>query len=826
MSYFIPDSAIQLDSKIPSPADYLGFSVGEWHLSHDQLVGYCKLIDGISDRVTLKEQGKSYEARPLLLLTVTSPKNHQQIEKIRQEHLQLSNPQLSADLNTDKMPVVVWLGFSVHGNEPSGSNSVPLLLYYLAAAQGKQIEELLDNVVILIDPCLNPDGMNRFASWVNSHKSHTLVIDSRSREFNEPFPTGRSNHYWFDLNRDWLAGQLPESQARIQSFQLWKPNILTDHHEMGTNSTFFFQPGAPSRKNPLTPEKNVELTSKIGKFHAKALDRIGSQYYTQESFDDFYYGKGSTYPDIQGSIGILFEQASSRGHAQESEQGVVIFPFTIRNQLTTALSTLQAAFNMRKELLDYQRDFYKQSLEEANKNSVKAYIVGHQHDKTRVKLFAEMLLRHQIEVNYLKQDIEIQGTKFSKNSSLIIPLSQIQYKLIQGIFQIQVQFSDSLFYDISTWTMPYAFGLDFKSITHKDFNINILGKKVEQNHLYFQTSIEESNALVRGHLVGGISKIAYAFEWDSYYSPRALYRLQRAGVQTKVSHAPFSVMSGGRVVSFERGTILIPMGEKQNKYQREINQLIEEIINQDGIDVYSLESGLSVEGIDLGSPSFSVLQPPQVMLLVGEGINPHEAGEVWHLLDQRYQMPLSILETDAFNQSNFKRYSNIVLVSGNYSGLNANTVERLKNWVKEGGVLTLIGSASKWANQNGLASVKFNSNIQKDSLSFRPYEKLEADREAKLINGVIFEAEIDVTHPLAYGYRKNTVPIFKGNSDFIEKPKNAYSAPLHYTEKPLLSGYIHSETLKNTKNSVGIVVNTYGQGKVIIFADNPNFRAF
>jgi hypothetical protein len=668
--------------------------------------------------------------------------------------------------------------------------------------------------------------MNRFASWVNSHKSKTLVIDSKSREFNEPFPMGRSNHYWFDLNRDWLAGQLPESQARIQSFQLWKPNILTDHHEMGTSSTFFFQPGVSSRKNPLTPEKNVELTTKIGKFHAKALDRIGSQYYTKEDFDDFYYGKGSTYPDVQGSIGILFEQASSRGHAQEGEQGVVIFPFTIRNQLTTALSTLQAAYNMRKELLDYQRDFYKQSLEEANKNTTKAFVVGHLYDKAKVKMFAEMLLRHQIEVNYLKQDIEIQGTKFSKNSSLVVPLSQAQSKLIQGIFQIQTQFTDSLFYDISTWTMPLASGLDYKAISAKEFNTNILGKKIEPSHLQLQGLIEESNSLVKGHLIGGLSKIAYAFEWDSYFSPRALYRLQRAGVQTKVAHSPFSVMSGGKVVNFERGTILIPMGEKQNRYQGEIHQLIELIINQDGIDVYGLESGLSIEGIDLGSPSFSVLRLPQVMLLVGEGINPHEAGEVWHLLDQRYEMPLSMLETDDFNQSDFKRYSNIVLVSGSYSGINASTIEKLKNWVREGGVLTLIGSAAKWASQNGLTSIKYNTTLQKDSLSFRPYEKLEADREAKQINGVIFEAEIDVTHPLAYGYRKNTVPIFKGNSDFIEKPKNAYSAPLHYTEKPLLSGYIHAETLKKTKNSVGIVVNTYGQGRIIAFADNPNFRAF
>ena len=316
LSYYLPDS-ITYNPAIPKPKDIIYHEVGEWHVTHDRLVNYMKAIAAAApDRVKLETMGYTYEGRPQLLLIITSPKNHQNLEQIRQQHLQLTDPASSASVNIDNMPVVIWIGHSIHGNEPSGANASMISAYYLAAGRGKQIDDLLDNVVILFDPSFNPDGLNRFATWVNQHKSKNLVTDPNSREFNEVWPGGRFNHYWFDLNRDWLPAVHVESQNRLKKFHEWKPNILTDHHEMGSGSTFFFQPGVPSRVNPLTPEKNQELTNKIAKYHAEFLDRIGSLYYTKEGYDDFYYGKGSTYPDVNGAIGILFEQASSRGHAQ------------------------------------------------------------------------------------------------------------------------------------------------------------------------------------------------------------------------------------------------------------------------------------------------------------------------------------------------------------------------------------------------------------------------------------------------------------------------------------------------------------------------------
>ncbi|MBD0368608.1 MAG: zinc carboxypeptidase, partial [Flavisolibacter sp.] len=296
LSYYLPDS-VSYNSSIPKPKEIIYHEVGEWHVTHDRLVNYMRAIAAAApDRVKLETMGFTYEMRPQLLLIITSPENHRNLEQIRQQHVQLTDPSRSASLNIDNMPIVVYIGHSIHGNEPSGANAALLSAYYLAAAQGRQIDELLKNTIILFDPSFNPDGLQRFSTWVNQHKSKNLVTDPASREFNEVWPGGRFNHYWFDLNRDWLPAVHIESQNRLRWFHLWKPNILTDHHEQGSNATFFFQPGVPSRVNPLTPAKNQELTAKMAQFHAAFLDRIGSLYFTKENYDDFYYGKGSTYP--------------------------------------------------------------------------------------------------------------------------------------------------------------------------------------------------------------------------------------------------------------------------------------------------------------------------------------------------------------------------------------------------------------------------------------------------------------------------------------------------------------------------------------------------
>lgn len=808
LSYYLPEG-VTYNPNIPTPQSVIGHEVGEWHVTHDKLVQYMYALDQASDRVTLEITGYTHEARPLLLLTITSPKNHQNIESIRAQHVRLSDPGLSGSLDVKNMPVVLYMGHSIHGNESSGSNAALLTAYYLAAAQGKEFEEMLQNTIILFDPSFNPDGLQRFSSWVNSRKSKVVSADPSDMEHNEPWPSGRTNHYWFDLNRDWLVAQQPESQARIKKFHAWKPNVLTDHHEMGTNATFFFQPGVPSRVHPLTPEKNQELTRKIGTFHTKALDEIGSLYYTQEGYDDFYYGKGSTFPDVQGAIGILFEQASSRGHAQESVNGVLKFPFTIRNQFTTALSTFKAVNAMREELLNYQREFFKNAVSDASKDPVKA-IAFSSHDKMRAHLMAQMIARHQIDIYKPTSNYTINGKTYDSESSYIVNLNQAQYKLLKGMFEKRTQFKDSLFYDISTWTIPLAFDVEYEELKVAP----ALGEKVKE----FKTPT--------GKLIGEKTEYAYVFETTGYYAPRAMNRLLQNNIRIKVATDPFNHANGKH---FDRGAILIPVAG-QEKSEQSIDYLIQEILNKDGIDVYAFSTGLDYQGVSLGSSSFQVVRKPDIAMVVGDGINGNDAGELWHLLDNRLHIPVSMIPIEVLNRSSINRYNTLIFPGGSYTSINDATKEKLKAWVQNGGIIIGFDAALTWLQTAGLGKfdMKKDEATDKDKKEVAPkaYADIEEYRGAQQSPGAIFEATVDLTHPLLYGYYKNKIALFKENNLFVEKSKNAFANPITYNNSPLLSGYISKPNYDKLKNSSIAGVTAVGRGRVIGFTESLCFRAF
>ncbi len=799
LNYFLPQDIIY-NSSVPKPKDIIHHEVGEWHITHDRLVNYMQAIAAAApDRVKLETMGYTYESRPQVLLIITSKKNHANLEQIRQQHLLLSDPAKSASADIKNMPIVVYIGHSIHGNEPSGSNASLVTAYYLAAAQGKEIEEILENVVILFDPSFNPDGLQRFSTWANQHKSKNLVTDPASREYNEVWPGGRFNHYWFDLNRDWLPAVHPESQNRLKWFYTWKPNILTDHHEQGSNASFFFQPGVPSRVNPLTPEKNQQLTEKLGRFHARNLDSIGSLYFTKENYDDFYYGKGSTFPDINGAIGILFEQASSRGHAQETANGILRFPFTIKNQFVTALSTIQGAVALRQEFLQFQKDFYKSS---AN-GLAGGYVFGDKNDRAKIGLFIDILQRHGIQVKEFNgpfDDALQQGTSYT------VALNQPQQVLVKAIFDKQLKFEDSLFYDISSWTMPLAFGLPHKEVSSISAGKDVTGPNMPA-----------------GQVIGGASNYAYLFEWDEFYAPRALYELQSAGLITKVASNPFKITTQQGMQSFDYGTILVPV-KMQDMAADKIFELVTKTAANNGLKIYGMKTGGAVAGSDLGSSKFNAIKKPAIAMIVGSGVTALDAGEVWHLLDQRMNIPATHLEQSAFNRADLTKYNTIIMVSGNYNEINK---EKLKSWVQDGGVLILEEDAVTWAARNGINNVTLKkAKSPNDTTARLPYVQREEIEGAQQINGSIFGAEADLTHPLAYGYNQKTISLFKASKVFLEKSKNPYATPFYYGSNPLQSGYISKENLGVIKNSAAVLVNASGSGRIINIADNPNLRGF
>ena len=800
LDYYLGDLS-EYNKSIPTPLSVIGHEVGEFHISHDKLSHYVQEISRASNRVKLVNRGKSYENRTSWLMIITSESNHSRLEEIRKQHLELSNSK-NKDIDVSNMPIVVYQGFSVHGDEPSGSNASLPLMYHLLASNSQETIELLENTIILLDPSFNPDGLQRFSQWANSNKNQSLTADPNDREYNQYWPRGRTNHYWFDLNRDMLPNQLVETNAKVKTFTEWLPNILTDHHEMGTNSSFFFQPGVPERKNPLISDLNQALTREIGTYHEKALNSIGSLYYSEEDYDDFFFGKASTYPDANGSIGILFEQGSSRGHIQESVNGILTFPFTIRNQLTAAFSTLEAAKNMRVKLLNYMKDFYDDQIE-LNPKSSDNIVFGKLKDESTVYHLADLLNSHKIKFNKISEDVVLNGKKYTKDNSFIIPMNQPKRTLINAMFYTQTEFKDSLFYDVSAWTFPLAFNVNYS------YTDNLSKSSVSK---LFGEEVTETKKPVGS--VDSKSEYAYLFEPHEYYAQAAVYHLIKEGIRVKTATRKFSI--NGK--EFDFGTYLIPV-QNQSMNSEDIYNKLLEISNTYNINFESQATGIT-SGIDLGSDYFIIVNEPKIGLIVGDGVRSYDAGEIWHLLDTRYNIPITKLDVDDLRYIDLSKYSHIILPDYNGSKLRS---EQINEYINGGGNLIAYRNSVKWVSNN-LNELEFLTNDLKASgVSFSDREKFYG---AQQTGGAIFESNIDRSHPVNYGIESNTLPLFRNSNVYMSKSEQSFNNPITYSSNPLMSGYISEENISLLKNSVPFKVIRSGKGKILLMTDNTNFRAF
>ena len=796
LDYYL-DTKNDYNSEIPKPETVLGYQVGEWHVSHDKLLQYMYTLASKSDRITIENRGSTYEDRALILLTITDPENHKNIDLIKQRHLDLSD--INSDkLNTNEMPIVIYQGFSIHGNEPSGANAGIIAAYHLAASNSEETKGLLKNTIILFDPCYNPDGLQRFSQWTNSNKNTILNPDNQDREYNENWPQGRTNHYWFDLNRDWLPVQLPESRVRIRSFSEWLPNILTDHHEMGTNSTFFFQPGIPSRVNPLTPDMNQKLTKKIGAYHEDALNKIGSLYYSEEDYDDFYYGKGSTYPDVNGSIGILFEQASSRGHFQNSDNGILTFPFTIRNQLTTVFSTWKASYEMKTEILNYYRDFYKESRNLGSKEKFNSLIFEAPKDPATTYHLGEILKLHKVKIHRISKDLDLNGKTYLKKNSIAIPLNQKKIRLIKAMFNKQTKFEDSLFYDVSAWSFQHSFNVNFDYSKSKD----IIGEEIKD--LIHPVGIVDKKA-----------EYAYLFEGNGYFTPKALYSLLDKGLRVKIGLKPFKLEGK----SYDYGTYLVSV-KNQSLNSDQIYDLISDISSKNSIEIYGVKTGVA-DGIDLGSDQFKTIEKPIIGLIVGDGVRSYDAGEIWHLFDIKYSIPITKIDVDNINKLNLDKYSHIILPD--YSGEKIDS-SKITSYVSNGGNLIAFRSSINWLDEKKIIKLDFFKNELKPSTV--NFDQKDNFYGAQLISGSIFETKLDRSHPINFGINNSKLPVFRNSTIFLKPDKDLFDNPIRYSTKPLLNGYISQSNHEILRKSVPFKIRTIGSGKILLFTDNTQFRAF
>ncbi|MGE0770324.1 MAG: M14 family zinc carboxypeptidase [Cyclobacteriaceae bacterium] len=809
-NYFYP-SGTTFDPNIPTPEQFLGYPVGNWHTRHDRIVSYFQELARVSDKATFQVIGYTNEHRPQIVLTITSPENHARIKQIQEEHLKLADP--SQTVTTSSMPVIVTLGYNVHGNEPSSSEAAMLTAYYLIARQGAEADKTLSEGVIHIDPNYNPDGRDRHSNWANMHKGFPPVADPLDREHNEVWPGGRTNHYWFDLNRDWLPLAHIESKNRIEFFHQWLPNVCTDYHEMGTNATNFFEPTKRfGSENPVVPRDNYDkLNPLFENYFVKALDEIGSLYFAREVFDNSYPGYGSTYPDIHGGLGLVFEQASSRGHVQQSSTRVIEFPFTIRNHVRTSLATVKASVENREMLLKHQQDYFKSALDEGKKSAIKTYVFGDSKDMGRTRAFAELMLRHRIDTYPLTADLTVGSNRYEKGKAYVVPTDQRQYRMVRSMFEKVTSFHDSVFYDASSWTMSLGYGLP-----HDALNASVRYSRGEK------TMMED---LAPKPMLVPKANYAYLIEWNEYYAPKALYYLLNQDVFVKAAFKPFAAEVNGVRREFGFGTLVVSVTD-QIVSADEVYAAVKEAQRISGIDVYTVDTGKSAEGVYLGSNNVRTVEKPKVVMLVGDGVTYTEAGALWHLFDSKLNMPITKVNTSQVGRIDMSDYNSLILVSGNYSSLGEANVNKIKDWVRDGGTLILVRNAVAWAIRSKLVEEELIKSENDSSNERFDYVTAQDRLGSREIGGSMYMTSLDITHPIGFGYTQRDLPVYRNHSNFVKPSKSPINTVARYKASPLLSGYVHAKNLDKIKNTTSVLVSNVGRGRAVLFVDDPAFRGY
>lgn len=866
---------------VPTLKSVLGYDMGEQFTLHSDLVHYFQTLAAASDRIKLEPYGKTYEGRTLYTVILSSPRNLARLDAIKAAAAKLADPRKTTPEEAQKIatetPVIVWLMYNVHGNEAASSEAAMQFAYEMCASQDQKVANWLDNAVIVVDPMVNPDGRDRYVTRYRQTLGAYPRADRFAAEHHEGWPSGRPNHYLFDLNRDWAWLSQAETVARTARYLQWNPQVDVDFHEMGAQSTYFFFP--PSK--PVLPWI-APLLSKwydiYGKGNAAQFDRYGLRYYTKESFDLFYPSYGDIWPALNGAIGMTYEQGGGGFGGLKVDlpdnQRTLTLKDRATNHFLTSLSTLDTSVQNRQARLQDFYEFHRAAIQQGQQGPMRAVYLVPGRDPSRIAHVLDTLLKQGIEVKQAASPIDAEdltsywGEKAAKKQlpagTYVVDMAQPAGFLARALLQREVEHSDNLFfYDVSGWALPLA--ADVEGYTSSKLTATKLEPAVTPVPSPATTNLNASNPA------------AYVFSSESLGSMKLLGHLLDQNVRAYVNLKPFRIGQQ----QFPAGTIVVP----RDTNAVDLGERIKQQAAAEGVAVTATPTGLVDEGIDLGSNRVRFLRKPRIAMLMDTPTTSTDYGALWYLFEQRVDLPFTPIRTDSLREVDLKEYNVLILPTdygdgrGYSRALDKGLTAKIGDWVKNGGVLIAIRGGAVWASKakSGLSSVTYHyirpedeqARIEEEKATAAPAasapqptgtttnvtpvpppagsassaadsdKKKQSEIDKKLIKyadrekqvrseeipGTILRANVDTTHPLGFGMNEQ-MAVLNDNAPILDLSPNGENVVYFAKDNLKLSGYIAPDNEKKIVQSAFLIREKSGRGSLVLFADNPVFRGF
>lgn len=807
--------------KLLSPEEFLGYELGQRFTLHSNAVEYYKHVSSVSANAELFTYGETYEGRPLTYLVITSPENFPSLEEIRLDNLRRAG--LAEGTSSGRDIAIVWLSYNVHGNEASSMEASMITLYDLANPENEKSKGWLKNTVVIMDPCVNPDGRDRYANYYNQYGNSPPNASPDAFEHHEPWPGGRSNHYFFDLNRDWAWCTQIESQQRIKAYNRWLPHVHVDFHEQGYNSPYFFAPAAEPLHEVISDwQREFQLT--IGKNNARYFDQKGWLYFTKEVFDLYYPSYGDTYPTYSGAVGMTYEQAGGGTGGLEIETRTGD-PLTLADRImhhhTTGLATIEiTSMNAERVTEEFARYFSENNNIPAA--TYKTYVIKAENNPDRVQQLTDWLDLHAVRYGHTGGLKTVRGFKYRDRQvasvtvspqDIVIPVDQPKSRFLTTIFEPSSKLSDSLTYDITAWNLLYGYNLDAYALT----------ERLAVETAYRRPSPPTINAPEKPY--------AYIFKYESVKDVAFLSALMKHKIKVRSARKSFA-MNGNK---FAPGTLVV------TRVNNETNVAFDSVVLNLASDyerkTFTAKTGLVDAGRDLGSGDLSFIKMPRIAVLFGEQTTPPSVGELWHFFEQQIGFPITHIGSAHFKNIRLDHYDVLVVPEGSYKIFDEATLEEISAWVTSGGKLILIGDAlnafvdkkgfnlKSWSSDTERAKAEEADKTVRQEKGFARYEEVERKQLSGNISGAIYKVAIDNSHPVAFGLEPFYYTL-KTHSRRFAWLNNGWNIAYFKNEVKPIQGFAGFKANAGLRNSLLLGIEEKGTGEVIYFVDNPLFRSF